>query len=167
MHEISTPDIVVRDTGTKKGRGVFATRGFGEGEVVELSPVVFANNKWNMLPEWFRRTVFNWKKIGGEHFEHAFALGYGSLYNSSRSPNMSYRADMVSQAIVFRALRRISAGDELTINYSSEGGQAHSDRDYWFERQGLQNLEDQEASPTPQTTRTQAAQVLSDCEQRE
>jgi hypothetical protein len=37
---LKPPSVYVKDTGTAKGRGVFALRDFTAGEVIELCPVV-------------------------------------------------------------------------------------------------------------------------------
>ena len=48
----------------------------------------------------------------------ALPLGYGPLYNHSDQPNRE-QLDRIPQTKVFRALRDIQPGEELTINYSS------------------------------------------------
>ena len=55
--------------------------------------------------------VFEYKK------DVALALGYGSLYNHSYSPNARYD-DAGRQIKEFRALRDIHPGEEITINYN-------------------------------------------------
>lgn len=48
----------------------------------------------------------------------AVALGLGSLFNhSTYDQNVSWNRDVEGQHIVYRALRDISAGEELCINY--------------------------------------------------
>jgi SET domain-containing protein len=49
------------------------------------------------------------------------SLGYGSLYNHSYRPNARYD-DEGGQAKVFRTLRDIAAGEEITVNYKGSRG---------------------------------------------
>lgn len=49
----------------------------------------------------------------------AIALGYGSLYNHSYTPNAQYR-DIGRHAKEFIALRDIVAGEEITVNYNGD-----------------------------------------------
>jgi SET domain-containing protein len=107
--------IEVRRSG-KKGRGVFARQFIRKGTVIERAPII-------LLPvgEVFTRGapkmvladyVFKWGKD-----MVAVALGYGSLYNHSYQPNASYdSAGWRTQ--VFRAIRDIEAGEEITVNYN-------------------------------------------------
>jgi len=40
----------------------------------------------------------------------------------------------------FLAVRAIGVNEELTVNYSSFGGGAESDRNGWFDRLGIQPI---------------------------
>jgi hypothetical protein len=59
----------------------------------------------------------------------ALALGYGSIYNHSYAPNARYE-DVGPQTKVFKALRSIAAGEEITVNYNGKPG---SRTKVWFE----------------------------------
>lgn len=98
-----------------KGRGVFACRHIPEGTVFEKVPVIVMPAEEalestenavlaNYVFDWGRNTV-------------ALALGYGSLYNHSYVPNARYD-DEGQQTKVFRALRDIEPGEEITVNYN-------------------------------------------------
>jgi hypothetical protein len=102
-----------------KGRGVFARRLIRRGEVIERTPVL-------MLPAGaaLGDYCFEW----GEG-TWALALGYGSLYNHSYSPNARYD-DLNSRTKVFTALRDIDAGEEITVNYN---GDPEDRSPVWFE----------------------------------
>jgi len=49
----------------------------------------------------------------------AIALGYGSLYNHSYTPNAHYR-DIGRRSKEFLAVRDIAAGEEITVNYNGD-----------------------------------------------
>ena len=47
----------------------------------------------------------------------AIALGFGSLYNHSKKPNAEWEIKKSSHTIVFRAIKNIRKGKEITIDY--------------------------------------------------
>ena len=105
----------------EKGRGVFAANPIRKGAIVEAAPVI-------VIPDedidWIDKTAiadyyFKW---GESHF--ALVLGYGSLYNFSETPNLSFEADLKNQVMIFRAIRSIQKDRELTIHYQC---------DLWFD----------------------------------
>lgn len=98
-----------------KGRGVFARRDLGKGTLIETAPVLLVpiNTVAGGLqnPD-LARYFFMWNDK-----YLAMALGYGSLYNHSYQPNARYE-DGRGKTLLFRAIRTIKAGDEITINYN-------------------------------------------------
>jgi len=98
----------------KKGRGVFATQTIPEGTVFERVPVLVmpADEVINGTGEVLHNYVFEWGKG-----TVALALGFGSLYNHSYSPNARYD-DVGRLTKVYTAVRDILAGEEITINYN-------------------------------------------------
>ncbi|HWH74828.1 MAG TPA: SET domain-containing protein-lysine N-methyltransferase [Methylibium sp.] len=127
----------VRDTGTPKGRGVFATRAFAEGELVETARVILDG-------QGFDRFVFNYSAAMGlgstKVHQASIALGNGSLYNGANPANMRFEADVKAQAIRFIAARDITSGEELTVNYSAQDGGPISADNWWFDRKQLKML---------------------------
>jgi uncharacterized protein len=109
-----------------KGRGVFARRAIAKGTVIERAPVALLPTKHlvggkncpvlaKYFYAWNRNTV-------------AIALGFGSLYNHSYEPNAVYSdRDMF---IIYRALRDIAPGEEITVNYN---GKPNDDRPMEFD----------------------------------
>jgi SET domain-containing protein len=100
-----------------KGRGVFARRAIPEGAVIERVPVL-------VLPMDDVKDTSAWTGLAGYCFlwgdgTVALALGYGSLYNHSYRPNARYD-DVPRQSKIFRALRDIAAGEEITVNYNGD-----------------------------------------------
>jgi SET domain-containing protein len=97
-----------------KGRGVFARREIGKGAIIERVPVV-------IIP--VENLVGGWKNAALQKYFYvwsrdtvAASLGYGSLYNHSYTPNAWYEHG--SKVLLYRALRRIAPGEEITVNYN-------------------------------------------------
>ena len=102
-----------------KGRGVFARRLIYDGEVIERVPVL-------VLPDGESRSASGLTPMSDYCFDWgggtvAVALGYGSLYNHSYQPNARYD-DEKGQIKVFVAIRDISLGEEIVVNYNGEPG---------------------------------------------
>lgn len=128
-------DIYIDDTGTEKGRGVFAARKFNIGETVEVSPVILINPEYQKMPPEIKRVIFAWSKLTGtEPLMEALALGFGSLYNHANPSNMRYQADNEACTLRYIAVRDIQKGEELTINYNAVGGGYEWNDDNWFKR---------------------------------
>jgi hypothetical protein len=109
------PAPLLLGTTLAKGRGVFAGRAFAMGELVEAATVlVIPAEQWHHIePTVLALYIFN---FGPEGEHAAIALGYGSLYNHSYSPNADYEHG--DKVLVYRALRDIEAGEEITVNYN-------------------------------------------------
>lgn len=95
---------------TAHGRGIFATKAFKKGEVIDVCPVLIAPNE-------------DWGEAVQEYlFAHtakqsALALGSCSLFNHSSEPNADRHYEPRTHSLVFTALRDISPGEELRIDY--------------------------------------------------
>lgn len=105
----------------RHGRGVFATRRFAAGELVERCHTVeLADSEvTGQLGDYVYTSV----KEG----DVLIVLGYGMLYNHSADPNVEYVQDEPS-TVTFLALRTVKPGDELTIDYGDD----------WWESRGLE-----------------------------
>jgi uncharacterized protein len=114
-----------------KGRGVFATVSFACGELIEASPIILIPaEQWPQIePTVLALYIFNFGPTPAEE-DAAIALGYGSLYNHSFTPNAQYSKSWEEQLIRFVALRDIEAGEEITINYN---GSPDDQTPIWFE----------------------------------
>lgn len=134
---LTAPSVCLKDTGTAKGRGVYALSAFAAGQLVEVCPVVLFRRPFAKLPEEIKKMVFHWGQLAGMHGTHALALGYGSMYNHNNPANLRYEADESGLLLRLVAVRDIAAGEELTINYNAPGGGPESDDDYWFEMNGV------------------------------
>jgi SET domain-containing protein len=94
------------------GRGVFALVNYEKGALVEEAPVLLLPSRDQTEQTKAYYYVFAWSDV-----YDALALGFGSLYNHSATPNLEFAMDKRSELITFRARKRIVAGDELFINY--------------------------------------------------
>lgn len=102
----------------KKGRGVFALREFKAGEVIENCPVI------NITPAERKRienTILNyfiypWRSTKSG----CLVLGYGSIYNHSYNPNADWKQDFKNNTMMYRAIKSITKGEEITVNYNGE-----------------------------------------------
>ena len=100
-----------------RGRGVFARQFIPDGTIIERVPMIVFSEKELETEEGFS-ALYNYCFEWGPGML-ALALGYGSIYNHSYSPNARY--DDVSQRTkVYTAIKDISAGEEITINYNGD-----------------------------------------------
>ncbi len=108
-------NVVVRQAG-ERGLGVFAARPIGHDEVIEEAPLLLFPTSQLYSPA---GTALIAKYIFVvDECQVALALGYGSVYNHSYSPNAIYE-DLIPQRMKrFVAIRDIDAGEEITINYN-------------------------------------------------
>lgn len=140
--QLKPPSVYVRDTGTAKGRGVFAARAYAAGEVVEECPVVLLRKSYKTLHKELKTFVFHWDVPEGAADTQALALGYGSLYNHSNPSNLRYQTDSDSLVLRLIAVRDIPADEELTINYNADDGAPVSEDEWWFEEKGIKLVPD-------------------------
>jgi hypothetical protein len=134
--EICSPNVAVRDTGTVKGRGVYALRPFNTGDIVEESIVLIV--WYDAIPEVLKNIVFNWEALTITQKGSALALGFGSMYNHANPANLKYVPDTVNQSLRFIAVKDIQVGEELTINYNAIDGGPNSEMDHWFSERKIE-----------------------------
>ena len=110
----------------KYGRGIFAIRNIKNGELIEEAPVIIIPKiEWKLMRECvLSNYIFRW----GE--DKALALGYGSLYNHSYTPNARYITNIENQSIDFYARKDIHEGEEIMVNYN---GDPEDQSPLWFE----------------------------------
>ncbi len=112
------------------GRGVFATADFMPGDLIETAPViVIPAADWPMLEKTILFSYgYDFSSNGDE--DMALALGLGSMYNHSYSPNAMYVKKITEREIGFFAISRIKKGEEITVNYN---GRPESLDPLWFQ----------------------------------
>ncbi len=129
---------IIADTGTIKGRGVFAGQAYREGDVVEISPVILIEAEYDDLPRAILERVFDWEaRYETEMPLSALALGHGSLFNHADKANMRSEFEVDKDQITFIAVRDIDIGEELTINYNAADGEPEWHDNNWFDCMGI------------------------------
>jgi len=115
-------DILFVSNAGHKGRGVFTSKILKKGELIEICPVIEVSYKdhQKMVGHILENYTFVWSS---KKKSAAIVLGFGSLYNHSTSPNADYIKKLKKGEMVFKALKTIPAGEEITIDY----GDMHSD----------------------------------------
>lgn len=104
--------------GVKKnemGRGVYASRDFKRGDIVEKAHVIIVPDAEVTYDGVLSHYMYQWDEQNS-----AVALGNASLYNHSYEPNLDFDFLHRKARIQFTALRDIKEGEELTINYNGE-----------------------------------------------
>jgi len=104
---------IKRNDKGRGGRGVYASKSFNKGELIEKVPCI-------ILPCSECKDILSWYVFCWDSEEIcAVALGYGSLYNHSYSANATYKT-IEPDTIILRAFRDIKKGEEITINYNGK-----------------------------------------------
>ena len=99
-----------------KGRGVFARVPIKKGAVIEQVPVLVIPVKdfvGGLKNPSLCKYFYIWTRGNV-----AVSLGYGTLYNHSFVPNADY--EHRPGTILYRAIRNIAKGEEITVNYNGD-----------------------------------------------
>ena len=118
---ISNTNLFVSNAG-HKGRGVFTSKILKKGDLIEICPVIELSYKEHqkLSGHILENYAFVWNT---KKRSVAILLGFGSLYNHSVRPNADYIKKLKDGVMIFKALRNIRAGEEITIDY----GDMHAD----------------------------------------
>ena len=102
-----------------KGRGVFCSENIKKGTLIEECPVIVCppEDRTHIDKTFLYNYYFLWED---DHLSTAIALGFGSMYNHSYSPNAYYETFYEDQVIQFLALEDIPANTEITVNYNHD-----------------------------------------------
>lgn len=107
------PGLRVGDAGAR-GRGVFATRAFRTGEVIEVAPVLVFPRA---LVEPLRGSRLDDYQFWWDDEHNAIAFGCASLYNHACPATCRWERDREGALLVISAARDVAPGEQLTINY--------------------------------------------------
>jgi hypothetical protein len=102
--------------------GVFATKDFQVGDIVEICPTVpVRDKKMGRLDDYVFR----------DNHQDYVVFGYGSIYNHLDRPNLKWKLQKKHQVMVYKAVLPIQSGEELFVSYGSS---------YWKDRSGKKSL---------------------------
>ena len=116
-----------------KGKGLFAKKNIRKGKIIDTAPVILIPNKEYELID---KTIvsnycFTWEnpKYQSE-YKMVLAMSICQFMNHSYDPNVNYEYNYKNDTIKFRAIKNISTGEELTVNYN---GRVDDKSPVWFE----------------------------------
>lgn len=115
MPKSSVPFAIAVHDVKGKGRGVFATKDFKKGELIERCPVLIipAKHSQHVLATKLDHYAFDW-----ENDDLALVLGYGMIYNHSYAPNAKMIHNLGTRKSDILAFVPIKKGEEILINYN-------------------------------------------------
>jgi len=129
MHEY----IEVKHISDKKGRGAFAKKSIKKRAVIDVAFVVpIPNQEYEKINI---TILYNYCYIWEDpkhkpEFTNAITLSISQFINHSFEPNVKYMYDYENNAIEFSAIRDISKGEELLVNYN---GLINDKSPIWFD----------------------------------
>jgi SET domain-containing protein len=99
-----------------KGRGVFAVSDIKAGEIIENCPVIILSeaDREHISNTPLDDYIYPWK----EGDDACMVLGYGSIINHSYDANATWKQDHDKLHMVYKAIKNIKAGEEVTVNYN-------------------------------------------------
>ncbi len=110
-------------------RGVFTSQDIPKDSLLEICPViVIPEEEMDLIKH---SVLYNYYFDWATENQGAIALGYGSIYNHSYTPNAEYREDYEGRQLMLYAIKDIAAGDEITINYN---GDPEDQEPVWFDK---------------------------------
>jgi len=111
------------------GRGVFAESAICSGEIIERCPIIEIPE--GDLASLGESVLVNYFYFFGKNKEvMLIALGFGSIYNHTYTPNARYKIKPKEQVIEFMAVKNIKKNEEITVNYVPDNPQ---NLPLWFE----------------------------------
>lgn len=141
MEIIKPVEAYIKETGTGKGRGVFAGRDFKKGELIEVAPIIVMYRPFAQVPPVLQTVIFNWTSLANlPQPASAVVLGFGSMYNHANPANMVYKANLEDTTIHYIAVTDVSKDEELTVNYNAGGGSEVSETDDWFKKRNIKPI---------------------------
>jgi len=131
MHDF----IEVKFVSKRKGRGAFAKKPISKGTIIDVANVVLITNKEYKKIK--KTSLYDYCYIWEDPkhkpaFKNAITLSVSQFINHSYVPNLKYLYDYQNKAIEYSAIRDITKGEELTVNYN---GLVDDTSPLWFKVQ--------------------------------
>lgn len=117
--KILPPTKIYVDKSPVHGWGVFAKEPIKSGEVFEECLVLTLPINQGDVSDILMDFRFNWPQ-GEQWEEQVCALGFGSLYNHSDTPNAYWRSNFHKKTFEFIASKDISVGEEIFVWYGGD-----------------------------------------------
>ena len=123
------PYLYLADTDAM-GRGVFTKERIAANTIIEISPVIVMEetDRQHLDKTLLHDYIFEW---GKNKKQCCMALGLIPMYNHSYKSNCEYFMDYDDATIMIKTIKRIDAGQELTINYN---GDFDDGKKVWFDK---------------------------------
>ena len=123
------PYLYLADTDAM-GRGVFTKERIAANTIIEISPVIVMEetDRQHLDKTLLHDYIFEW---GKNKKQCCMALGLIPMYNHSYKSNCEYFMDYDDATIMLKTIKRIDAGEELTINYN---GDFDDGKKVWFDK---------------------------------
>lgn len=115
--EFYLPDGIEIKQSTLHQRGVFASRAFQSGAVIETAPVILLKKEDKDFLQ--STTLFHYYfLVNDKNIPVVLGLGYSSLYNHSYKANAVYSISLKDASLKITACKTVQPGDEITLNYN-------------------------------------------------
>lgn len=108
------------------GNGVFTKKAFKKNDCIETASVLHIPYT-NVENTPVLNYVFSNPYEGNED-DTLIVLGYGSMYNHSKTPNITYEYDNETDLMYYKAIRNIRAGEELFLDYGGSWWDTRPDK---------------------------------------
>lgn len=110
-------EITIRQINGNKGRGVIASNDIDCGHVIDIGHVVIVSDADY---EYLKNTIVDDYVFEWEDEKVAICMSPCEFCNHSYNPNALYEHRYEDQTIIFRAIRDIKQGEEITVNYNGK-----------------------------------------------
>ncbi len=113
-----------------KGLGLFATKDFKIGEIVESCPIILLNSEERKYAE---KTILDFYMYPWRSTRTgSIVLGYGSIINHSFTPNCDWKQNFRAMRMNYKVIQPIKIGEEITVNYNGEPDDKTPIPEEWF-----------------------------------
>jgi len=123
----------IKPVSEKKGKGAIAKKPIKKGTVIDVAYVIpLPNKEYKKIS---KTVLYNYCYIWEDpkhmpEYKNAISLSASQFINHSFQPNLKYLYDYKDKSIEFSAIRDITQGEELTVNYN---GLVEDHSPMWFE----------------------------------
>ncbi len=105
------PKLYIKKINDKIGWGVFCNDKINKDEIIEICYCIAIHESYLEFSDYF------FSPDRSECDTQLLSFGYGSIYNHSNNPNITYERSLSDKLIIFKAKRDIEIGEELCHNY--------------------------------------------------